>query len=83
MYLIAHLQDRQAPGIKDGAPVSPGQLVAYSRKTGTSLAHLHVSYYDVQYDEDVTYLDNKDGILVFNAKLIGFHTANEKNPLNH
>jgi murein DD-endopeptidase MepM/ murein hydrolase activator NlpD len=50
MYLIAHLQDGQAPGIKEEVSVSPGQLVAYSGKTGTSVEHLHVSYYDVHYN---------------------------------
>jgi murein DD-endopeptidase MepM/ murein hydrolase activator NlpD len=86
MYMIAHL-DRISDGIEKDVQVSPGDIVGYVGNSGGNFAeHLHVSYYDVQYDQsrERTYYIGKDT----NTKLtftgiIGYNKESEKNPFWH
>jgi murein DD-endopeptidase MepM/ murein hydrolase activator NlpD len=98
MYLIAHLNEDDVPGIEPGVSVLPGQTVAYvggsaysgGKTTNYYKTHLHVSYYDVQYnkndDEDKKYINrhNDSNLLFFPFKsLIGYNRESEKNPFWH
>jgi hypothetical protein len=86
MYMIAHL-DRIADRIEKDVQVSPGDIVGYVGNSGGNFAeHLHVSYYDVQYDQsrERTYYIGKDT----NTKLtftgiIGYNKESERNPFWH
>jgi hypothetical protein len=44
--------------------------------------HLHVSYYDVEYDSEERYVEMKAGLLAF-ASTIGYNKPSEKNPFWH
>jgi len=92
IYLLGHLSDI-ANGIEKGSFIEPGQEVAYvggsayalnedtntiERKENHFATHLHVSYYDVQYNEQ----DEKKGFYSLDGAFIGYN-KNECDPFNH
>jgi murein DD-endopeptidase MepM/ murein hydrolase activator NlpD len=97
MYMIAHLHEIAA-GIEKGVSVSPGGIVgkvggsAYEngeKKLRRWNPHLHVSYYDLQYDEaskdtGAYGKTDTDGNISFGGNaLIGFDKFAERNPFWH
>jgi murein DD-endopeptidase MepM/ murein hydrolase activator NlpD len=93
MYMIAHLNDDDVPGIQAGVSVSPGQAVAYvggsayegGKKPDYWAYHLHVSYYDVQYDEasDDKYIGKTNEDLIQFRQIVGYNRESERNPFWH
>jgi murein DD-endopeptidase MepM/ murein hydrolase activator NlpD len=92
MYMTAHLSKIES-GIEKGATVSPEDIVGYvggsayengEMKLHRWKPHLHVSYYDLKYDNnlDGKYVDTVSEKLHF-GELIGYNRPTEKNPFWH
>jgi murein DD-endopeptidase MepM/ murein hydrolase activator NlpD len=83
IYLIAHL-DSIENGIEKGVSVSPNDIVGYVGTSGGVKPHLHVSYYDVQYDRnsEESYAYMRNGYVYFGGH-IGYNNPSEKNPFWH
>jgi murein DD-endopeptidase MepM/ murein hydrolase activator NlpD len=94
MYMTAHLSKIESR-IEKGVTVSPGDIVGYvggsayengEMKLHRWPPHLHVSYYDVEYDENADrqnkYLYEQSGRFAFGT-LIGYNTNHERNPFWH
>jgi murein DD-endopeptidase MepM/ murein hydrolase activator NlpD len=99
IYLLAHLGGF-INGVEKGKIVNPGDIVAYVGKSGygqedywndsqNSAPHLHLSYYDLQHNnnlgQEVYGNINDVGNISFgtNEAKIGYGKPSEKDPFNH
>jgi murein DD-endopeptidase MepM/ murein hydrolase activator NlpD len=95
IYMLAHLQ-KVADNIQPGTIIQPNEVVAYVGESGNRIdnywsthnsgPHLHVSYYDVQYDIDADRRGEfykKNGDVISFGSSLGWNNPTEKNPFWH
>lgn|GEM_PF-2080541 len=106
IYVLTHLHVNTWNIMRRGSRVEPGDVVAYVGASGApggnrneqhwfnvpgSAPHLHLEYYDIQYDEaadsdvDNPYVNLINEELVFNIELTATttNTRNRRNPFDH